>query len=191
MNAIYGATAAGARLAITPPLATDNAGFIVPKTVIYTMDENGMAIIPLNVNPAYPIKYTFGVFGDNEKPLIFSRFIAAGTDVSLKTLFDAGVVLPVGDPLYVYIDSLLAANAATRGTASAFGNVRVDNVSVKSVNGVLSSVLTTMTAVAPADADITANQLFMYFDPTPGASKVKFKGKNANGVVVTGEINLT
>lgn len=43
---------------------------------------------------------------------------------------------------------------------------------------------------APADADIVAGQFFIYWDSTNGASKLKIKGKSANGTVVTGEVAL-
>lgn len=44
---------------------------------------------------------------------------------------------------------------------------------------------------APADGDIDSNQLFWWFDATNGAAKAKFKGKSANGTVVSGEVALT
>lgn len=44
---------------------------------------------------------------------------------------------------------------------------------------------------APADGDLAASQLGVYFDDTNGASKVRFKGKSADGTVVTGVVNLT
>jgi hypothetical protein len=42
-----------------------------------------------------------------------------------------------------------------------------------------------------ADGDIANGACYMYFDSTNGAAKVKFKGKSANGTVVTGSLNLT
>lgn len=44
---------------------------------------------------------------------------------------------------------------------------------------------------APADGDLAASQLGVYFDDTNGASKVRFKGKSADGTVVTGNVALT
>jgi uncharacterized OB-fold protein len=44
---------------------------------------------------------------------------------------------------------------------------------------------------APADAYVHNGICFMYFDSTNGAAKIKFKGKTANGTVVTGSLNLT
>lgn len=43
---------------------------------------------------------------------------------------------------------------------------------------------------APADAEIIAGEAMYWFDSTNGASKVKFKGKSADGTVVTGEVAL-
>lgn len=44
---------------------------------------------------------------------------------------------------------------------------------------------------APTDGAIAANQLYLWFDATNGAAKVKFKGKSSNGTVVAGEVALT
>lgn len=43
---------------------------------------------------------------------------------------------------------------------------------------------------APADGDLAANDLAIWFDSTNGAAKAKFKGKSANGTVVAGEVAL-
>lgn len=45
--------------------------------------------------------------------------------------------------------------------------------------------------VAPADANLRAGQVAIWFDATNGAAKVKFKGKTADGTVVTGQVALT
>ena len=44
---------------------------------------------------------------------------------------------------------------------------------------------------APADGDLVANEVAMWFDSTNGAAKVMFKGKTADGTVVTGNVALT
>lgn len=44
---------------------------------------------------------------------------------------------------------------------------------------------------APADADLAANECAWWFDATNGAAKAMFKGKTANGTVVTGSLPLT
>jgi hypothetical protein len=49
----------------------------------------------------------------------------------------------------------------------------------------------TNTHTAPADGTLAAGDLIMWFDQTNGASKAMFKGKSANGTVVTGSVNLT
>lgn len=44
---------------------------------------------------------------------------------------------------------------------------------------------------APADGTLSAGDLVMWFDETDGAGKAMFKGKTANGTVVTGSVALT
>ena len=44
---------------------------------------------------------------------------------------------------------------------------------------------------APADGQIGFSDFAIWFDDTPGAAKIKIKAKNANGVFVTGTINLS
>lgn len=46
------------------------------------------------------------------------------------------------------------------------------------------------THTAPADADIAAGEVMLWFDQTNGASKLKLKGKSQNGTVVAGEVAL-
>lgn len=48
----------------------------------------------------------------------------------------------------------------------------------------------TRRTTAPADADIAANELKWWFDPANGASKAMFKGKSADGTVVSGSVAL-
>jgi hypothetical protein len=44
--------------------------------------------------------------------------------------------------------------------------------------------------VAPADADLQAGDLALWYDDTNGAAKLKIKAKSANGTVVAGEVAL-
>lgn len=44
---------------------------------------------------------------------------------------------------------------------------------------------------APPDGDIFSGELAWWFDDTNGASKAMFKGKSANGTVVTGSVTLS
>lgn len=44
---------------------------------------------------------------------------------------------------------------------------------------------------APADGELVAGQVSLWFDATNGAAKLMIKGKSANGTVVTGSIALT
>lgn len=43
---------------------------------------------------------------------------------------------------------------------------------------------------APADADLAAGELALWFDPTNGAAKLMIKAKQANGTVKTGSVNV-
>lgn len=43
---------------------------------------------------------------------------------------------------------------------------------------------------APANGDLVAGQVALWFDKTDGAAKLKLKGKSANGTVVQGEVAL-
>lgn len=53
------------------------------------------------------------------------------------------------------------------------------------------SWISTLRTTLPDDADIVAGELTYWFDDTNGASKAMFKGKSANGTVVTGNIPLS
>lgn len=44
---------------------------------------------------------------------------------------------------------------------------------------------------APADGDLSASQVALWFDDTDGAAKLMIKGKSANGTVVTGQVALS
>ena len=44
---------------------------------------------------------------------------------------------------------------------------------------------------APADGDLAAGQVAIWFDSTNGAAKLRIKGKSANGTVVAGEVALS
>lgn len=49
--------------------------------------------------------------------------------------------------------------------------------------------LITAKNAAPADADLLNGELGWWFDATPGASKVMFKGKTSGGTIVTGQMS--
>lgn len=48
----------------------------------------------------------------------------------------------------------------------------------------------TVKNAAPADADLSANEMAIWFDPTNGASKLMIKAKQADGTVKTGSVSL-
>lgn len=50
--------------------------------------------------------------------------------------------------------------------------------------------LTTRKTTAPADAELAAGEMAWWFDSTNGAAKAMFKGKSANGTVVSGSVAL-
>lgn len=51
--------------------------------------------------------------------------------------------------------------------------------------------ISTLRNTAPADGDIAANELALWFDPTNGASKLMIKAKQADGTVKTASVALT
>ncbi len=51
--------------------------------------------------------------------------------------------------------------------------------------------LVTAAHAAPADGDLAAGQLAIWFDQTDGAAKLMIKAKTANGTVAVGEVALT
>lgn len=83
----------------------------------------------------------------------------------------------------------LALQAASGQTANLFEaqNSSASPLSTISENG----YFTTRLNSAPADAELAAGELAWWFDSTNGAAKVMFKGKSANGTVVTGSYNLS
>lgn len=48
----------------------------------------------------------------------------------------------------------------------------------------------TRKAAAPADADLATGELAFWFDPANGAAKLMLKGKQADGTVKTGSVNV-
>jgi hypothetical protein len=58
------------------------------------------------------------------------------------------------------------------------------------VQNLLGYVLTRKTT-APADTDLAANEMAIWFDSTNGAAKMMIKAKQANGTVVSGNVSLT
>jgi len=72
-----------------------------------------------------------------------------------------------------------------------------DQISLRDSAGALASrfnknnVFMTKVATAPADSDITTNEVSLTFDSTVGSSRVYFKGKNSAGTIVTGSVALS
>ena len=70
--------------------------------------------------------------------------------------------------------------------------LQAENTVGKHVFKVLPTGVTIIGAVAaPADGDLVAGQMALWFDATNGSAKLKIKAKQANGTVVQGEVALT
>lgn len=83
----------------------------------------------------------------------------------------------------VYVEPIVTldvgiANVHIEGSAGAFRLLRTGH-----------AVITNH--AAPADGELVAGELALWFDQTNGAAKLKLKGKSANGTVVVGEVALT
>lgn len=96
------------------------------------------------------------------------------------------------------IEATGAQSVAVRGSLSI--NTAVDSnvtlssgIAIRTDTGAVTATshYSTKKNVAPADADIAAGELTWWFDSTNGAAKAMFKGKSANGTVVTGNVPLT
>lgn len=60
-----------------------------------------------------------------------------------------------------------------------------------STDGVFGGTVFISKNVAPADGDLAAGQLALWFDDTNGAGVLNIKAKTADGTVVTGTVTLT
>ncbi len=87
-------------------------------------------------------------------------------------------------------------NGSTTGTITGIGagaGISVDNTTpaVPVVAIDRTQPLITSKNAAPTDGSLSAGQLAIWFDDSNGAGVVNFKGKTADGTVVTGSVNLT
>lgn len=135
-------------------------------------DEVETALAPafvglIVINPAEEI-------GSGFEPLFYPSStliqVRRGLDANLPGSFLLGEPAFTTDSFRVFF-----------GTGS--GKVEIP---VFSANGY---ILLTKTA-APADGELAASQVTLWFDATNGAAKLKIKGKSANGTVVAGEVAL-
>jgi hypothetical protein len=79
-----------------------------------------------------------------------------------------------------------------QGFASQSANLQEWQSSASAVYGTVTEngYFTTRKTSAPADAELIAGELAWWFDSSNGAAKAVFKGKSADGTVVTGEVAL-
>jgi hypothetical protein len=125
--------------------------------------------------------------GDNDAGGI--RFTSDGGSYQPVTVFTGAT-----SPVRLDIDTVNAASTAIKAQLKASHSVDavkiLDNGAIDVFVIDKKGTFGTKVNAAPADADIDANQMFIWFDPTNGASKFKIKAKQADGTVKTGEIAL-
>lgn len=83
------------------------------------------------------------------------------------------------------------ANSSSIGISTMLDNDRPLGSTSARWSNVFGTYHTVCGNTAPADADIAANQLMLWFDSSDGAAKLKLKAKSANGTVVAGERPVT
>jgi hypothetical protein len=88
--------------------------------------------------------------------------------------------------VFNYYDATNGAAKFVRKGKTADGTL-VKNVSRLSPSG----ALITAVNAAPADSELNAGEMAIWFDSTNGASKLMVKAKSANGTVVVGNVALT
>jgi hypothetical protein len=120
------------------------------------------------------------------------RVSIGGSSIRLKRLDAQGRLLAgiTADEDFIDLDLKEYAGGVTVVDRSF--SVGKDRVSYGSDFRVLSGgAVITGQNTAPADGDLNASEVALWFDATDGAAKLKIKGKSANGTVVTGEVALT
>jgi hypothetical protein len=85
------------------------------------------------------------------------------------------------------------AHAAGANSIALGKNATANNANQCNIGGTGSDAVCLIFAgtTAPADNDLAAGQFALYWDSSNGASKLKIKGKSANGTVVTGSVSLS
>jgi hypothetical protein len=84
---------------------------------------------------------------------------------------------------------IVAPTSATAGTLLCLDSSK--NATTTTAVAVKGTTLVFQLNAAPADGSLAANDLAIWFDNTNGAGKAMFKGKTANGTVVTGSVTLS
>lgn len=135
----------------------------------FTLVPGDSLFFCINGNTANPANVQFGEFIAGAGS--FSGSIAV---YSADVAGDLGVILRKG--LAQTLDLL---KWTSNNGATTYGRIDKDGY-----------FITSKTA-APADGDLSAGELAIWFDPTNGAAKVKFKAKETGGTVRTGEVALS
>lgn len=148
----------------TPVTATGMSGQTAP---IFSAFLNGQALAAVRVLATGQLRLLNGGVIDNAantalQPLSISNFAIAHRTLSLK-----GVASQSGDQL-----TLLDSADATQSRFNKDG------------------VFMTRKTAAPADGDLVAGEMALWFDSSNGAAKLMVKAKEAGGTVRTGEVAL-
>lgn len=170
------------RLSMKSVRYTDTEGML-----LYTSDGSGYATGTgsLRLHPAFSSGFGGLQFLNNDG----SRLEGYNSDGSLLygrvDFSTAGVTITSGATTYKQL--------TLKATASQTANIEEWQKSDGTVYGSISEngYFTTRKNAAPADAELAAGEMAMWFDSTNGASKAMFKGKSANGTVVTGSVTLS
>lgn len=102
-----------------------------------------------------------------------------------------GLSLEPSDTLTVADDSYLADTDLRSDINTLYAASKI-SVSGGPVGFPVSAISLTVidTHAAPADGEISAGEMAIWFDQTNGAGRLKVKAKTANGTVVTGTVAL-
>jgi hypothetical protein len=182
-----------------------NAGM----AVIFRPSIDATALLPEVSSPAFDLrgKYWNGSSSVNTSLsmdlTVFSptvRVARLGMDGTNRILFDNSQRVGVGINVNSLLDALWSvqgdnaarAVAVYQGAASQAEDIlRVQNDSAVTLSRFnKNGYFITHKTAAPADAEIATSSLAIWLDDTNGAAKAKFKAKQANGTVVTGEVAL-
>ncbi len=144
-----------------------------------------------------------------------SQRVHLGSSIDVGTpYFDGSVAFSIDTPkpnvFNMYASGVLVFNLTEYGTAGITSkNSNYPILTVRAGNGTTENyiqlkdassnilsrfnyrgTLATKAVTAPTSNEIENGELLYYYDATDGAAKVKFKGKSANGTIVSGEMAL-
>lgn len=142
---------------------------------LYAESVGSLVFYSSHVKPSSPDAFDFG-HASNDWRTVYTRGLSA-----------------TASPIVVTPNAASSVVLAMRGLSSQSGNLQEWQ---DSSSGVLATVsengyFTTRKTSAPADGELVAGECAWWFDSSNGAAKVMFKGKSADGTVVTGSVSLT